>query len=244
MLKLLFALLLSISVCAPSLAQKESEERIPLLNEMAPSFIAESTMGSVHFPNDYFGKWKILFSHPADFTPVCTSEILELANMQEEFSDLKTALLVISTDRINSHISWVKSMELMNYKDRGPVKIKFPLVSDPTLEVSRKYGMIHPNSSSSKDVRAVFIVNPEEKIAAIFYYPSNVGRNLEEIKRVLIALQTSEKHNILTPANWIPGEEVLLPAPQSVDQAEKLKAENDPDLRSLAWYMWFKKLSR
>jgi peroxiredoxin (alkyl hydroperoxide reductase subunit C) len=224
------------------MAQSKNQGCMPLLNESSPSFVAESTQGTIHFPEDYYGKWKILFSHPADFTPVCTSEILELAYMQDEFFKLKTALVVISTDRISSHIEWVKSIESIDYKDRNPVKIAFPLVSDPNLEVSMRYGMIHSYSSSSKDVRAVFIINPEDKISAIFYYPNNVGRNIEEIKRVLIALQTAERNNVLTPANWNPGDEVLIHAPATIEESAELKAKNNPDLRSFTWYMWFKKL--
>lgn len=221
---------------------KSNESCIPLLGGEAPSFEANSTNGHINFPDDYFSKWKILFSHPADFTPVCTSEILELAAMQEEFDQLNTSLMVISTDGINSHIEWVRSIESLNYKDLKPSKIKFPLISDVGLEISKKYGMLDVNSNNTRDIRGVFIIDPDNKIQAMFFYPSTVGRNLQEIKRTLLALQTHAKHDVLTPANWKPGEEVLIPSPASIREAEKLKEKKDPDLREVNWYMWLKKL--
>jgi len=130
--------------------------------------------------------------------------------MQEDFEKLNTRLIVISTDAVSSHIEWVKSLETIKYKGREPQKIRFPLVSDKNLEISRKYGMIHSFSSTTKDVRGVFIVDPDEKIEAIFFYSMNVGRNMDEIKRTLIALQTAEKNNVLIPANWNVGQDVMI----------------------------------
>jgi|SaaInlStandDraft_4_1057021.scaffolds.fasta_scaffold21004_3 peroxiredoxin 2/4 len=149
--------------------------------------------------------------------------------------------MVVSTDRLNSHIEWVKSIESINYKERGLMKINFPIVSDSELEISKKYGMIHPGSSSTNTVRAVYIINPDDKIRAIFYYPKNIGRNLDEIKRTLIALQYSEKNEVLIPANWNPSDDVLISSPETMDEAEKLEKTNNPDLYSLTWYMWFMK---
>ena len=223
-------------------SQENKDIRIPLIGESAPSFEANSTIGNIKFPDDYFGKWKILFSHPADFTPVCTSEILELSALQTEFKDLNTAIIVISTDGINSHIEWVKSIENLEYNEKKTEKIQFPLVSDANLEISKKYGMLHPYSNSSKDVRGVFIIDPNNKIQAMFFYPTTVGRNLEEIKRTLIALQTHEKNSVMTPANWTPGEEVLIPSPKTIEESEKIKEKKDPNLREVAWYMWLKKI--
>lgn len=225
-----------------SMSQENKEVRIPLIGESAPSFKAESTMGPVYFPEDYFGKWKVLFSHPADFTPVCSTEILELAEIQEEFMKLNTQLVVMSTDSKNSHIEWVSSLEDIKYKGRETQEINFPLVSDQTLEISRSYGMIHPNSSSTNDIRGVFIIDPDNKIRAIFFYPMATGRNIDEIKRTLVALQLTDKKNLLTPANWQPGEDVLLPAPASKEAADKLSETKDPKLTSFAWYLWFTKL--
>jgi peroxiredoxin 2/4 len=223
-------------------SQETKDTRIPLIGEMAPEFTAESTMGKLHFPDDYYMKWKILFSHPADFTSVCSSEILELAAMQDEFNKLNTKIVVISTDGLNSHMEWVRSMETVNYKGRDPLKIKFPLVSDRNLEISKKYGMIHSYTSSTRDVRGVFIIDPSDKICAIFFYPFDVGRNMEEIKRALIALQLAEEKKVLIPANWMPGQDVMIPAPKTTSEAESLAKKNDPDLYSITWYMWFKKL--
>ncbi len=178
---------------------------MPMLGEQAPGFTAKSTMGNINFPSDYYGKWKILFSHPASFTPVCTTELLELAYLQEDFDKINTALVVISTDGLNSHIEWVKSIESINYFDRPKVNIEYPIIADEGYNVSRKYGMIHPLSSSTNDVRAVFFIDPENKIRSILIYPSNVGRNLDEIMRTMEALQIADKKDILTPANWNAG---------------------------------------
>lgn len=223
-------------------AQPEQETRIPLIGEKAPVFKAESTKGLINFPDDYFGKWKILFSHPADFTPVCSTELLELAAMQEEFSKLNTQLVVISVDGKNSHIEWVKSLEEIRYKGRETPEIDFPLVADPNLQISKSYGMIHPNSSSTRDVRGVFIIDPDNKIRAIFFYPMATGRNIDEIKRTLVAMQLSDKLNVFTPANWQPGQDVLLPAPATKQDADRRAEDRDPRLSSLDWYIWFMKL--
>jgi peroxiredoxin (alkyl hydroperoxide reductase subunit C) len=232
-----FTLFLSFTINA----QDNETIRIPLIGETAPEFTGQLTQGPIHFPDDYYGHWKILFSHPADFTPVCSTEILELAEIQDDFSKLDTKLVVMSTDGLNSHIEWVRSLQGIRLHDRESVAIKFPLVSDPDLEISKKYGMLHPNYSTTRDVRGVFIIDPEDKICATFFYPATTGRNMEEIKRVLIALQTSAKRNVLTPANWKPGDDVLINSPESIEEAEKLAAKEDPDLYSLEWYLWFKK---
>lgn len=227
--------------------QHENEKnQLPLLGDSAPEFTAESTRGKINFPSDYFNKWKILFSHPADFTPVCTSEIVALASMQEDFEKLNTQIVVLSTDGLNSHIEWCRSMESLKLDGYPAVKINFPLVSDVSLSISRKYGMIHKSSSTTKDIRAVFIITPENMIAAIFYYPFNIGRNLEEIKRTVIALQTSAKNDVLMPVNWQKGQDVLIHPPTSMEESNKLekKASSDPEgkIYKRAWYMWFKKL--
>ncbi len=231
-----------------SYAQKQDKgkNQFPLLGDKAPEFTGESTMGTINFPGDYNSKWKILFSHPADFTPVCSSEIIALASMQDDFEKLNTQIVVLSTDGLKSHVEWCTSLESLNLDGYPAHKINFPLVSDVSLSISRKYGMIHKSSSTARDIRAVFIITPDNKIAAIFYYPSNVGRNLDEIKRTIIALQTSQKNDILTPVNWQKGQDVLLHAPTSVQESKKLekKASSDPDgkIYKRAWYMWFMKM--
>jgi len=236
-----FFLLMSL-FCLSLYAQDEKNIRIPLIGEDAPSFVANSTLGEIKFPQDYFAKWKILLSHPADFTPVCSSEILELAKLQENFIKLNTAILVISTDGINSHMEWVNSLEGIEYKQGPKVRINFPLIADDHLEISKKYGMIHPTYSDKKDIRGVFIVDPDNKIRAIFFYPFTTGRNFDEIERTLIALQTADKESTLTPANWRPGDDVLIAPPLNRNEAEKMKQKNDPRFYSYTWYMWFKKM--
>ena len=171
-MKRILTLILISGICMNlSQAQDPKDSRIPLIGEPAPKFTAESTAGTINFPDDYYAKWKILFSHPADFTAVCSSEILELANLQEDFKNLNTQLVVVSTDAVSSHIEWVKSLESAKYKSREPVKIMFPLVSDKSMEISREYGMLHSYSSTTKDVRGVFIIDPNDKIRALFFYP-------------------------------------------------------------------------
>jgi peroxiredoxin (alkyl hydroperoxide reductase subunit C) len=242
MKQLLFTLTFLVLSVMLLQAQKSADTRIPLIGEQAPKFTAESTFGKITFPDDNNTKWTILFSHPADFTAVCSSEILELALLQDEFDKLNTRLMVISTDAVSSHIEWVKSLESIKYKEREPVKIKFPLISDKSLEISKKYGMIHSQSSTTKDIRGVFIIDSDDKIEAIFFYPMNIGRNMEEIKRTLIALQTASKNNVLIPANWTPGQDVMIPSPQTSADAEKMMKKNDPRLYYYSWYMWFMKL--
>ena len=243
-MKTIYALTLLIILSAGTVhAQDTLSTRIPLIGETAPSFTAESTNGQITFPDNNNSKWTILFSHPADFTPVCSSEILELATMQQDFDKLNTRIMVISTDAVSSHIEWIKSLETLKYKGREAISIKFPLISDKDLAISRKYGMIHSFSSSTRDVRGVFIISPEDKIEAFFFYPMNVGRNMEEIKRTLIALQTAEKHYVLIPANWNPGQEVMIPSPKTSAEADKLMSQSSKNLEFVSWYMWFRKLN-
>ena len=225
----------------PNFAQQADTPHIPMIGETAPAFKAISTKGNIDFPADYYGKWTILFSHPAAFTPVCTSELLVLSGMQEDFKTLNTDLLVISTDGLASQIEWVSSMENIQMPGVENHRIEFPVISDTDHSISNKYGMIHPYSSSTRDVRGVFIIDPEFRIRALFFYPSVTGRNLDEIMRVLQALQLSDKKNVLTPANWKPGDDVLMPPPQNVEEARKMELKNNPKMYSLVWYMWYLK---
>ena len=213
------------------------------LEGKAPAFKAKSTNGEINYPDDYFGKWTILFSHPAAFTPICSSEIIELALKKDEFKKLNTELLVISADGHASHIEWVKSLESISYKNNDKVKIDFPLIGDPDLAVSKKYGLENKFSKANRTIRKVIIVDPNNKIKAIFTYPDNVGRNVDEILRTLIALQKTDKEDVLLPADWVEGNDVLLPPPSSVKESEKLteKAKKDKSLYSYDWYFWFKK---
>lgn len=241
MKKLILPALFLIAVTGLSFAQDNRLPRL-LIGETVPTFTSETTRGTLKFPDDFGRKWKILFSHPADFTPVCSSEILELAAQQEEFEKLGVKLAVISTDPLDKHFSWKKSLESVAYPAKQPVKINFPLIDDETKAVAYAYGMLHSDSPSSRDVRGVFIINPSDKLEAVFFYPSNVGRNIEEIKRTVIALQTASEHAVLTPANWQPGAPVMVPHLNSIDEAVVNSENYDPGLYSLTWYMIFKQL--
>jgi peroxiredoxin 2/4 len=225
-------------------SQNKNSVKIPLIGDVAPSFTAETTTGVLNFPSDYGRKWKIIFSHPRDFTPVCSSEIITLAHMQEEFDKLDVKIVIVSTDTLSKHFMWVKALEEITYKEKSPVKIKFPLVDDNRLNVSKLYGMLHLPSSSTKDVRGVFIISPQNKIEAIYFYPMNIGRNMEEIKRTVIALQTagSGKDHYLTPANWQLGEDVLMPQFPYTDKQLEANPEIKNAYYNVGSFMWFKKM--
>ncbi len=223
-------------------AQTPSYPTGPLTSGKAPSFSATSTMGRINFPDDYFGKWKILFSHPSAFTPVCTSEIIALAQSQDEFKKLKTQLIVFSTDGLNSHLEWVKSIESIEQAGLPPVKIDFPLVSDTDFTISKRYGLLQDGKDAALNIRGVVFIDPDDNIRAFFYYPHSIGRNVDEIFRTLIALQTQDRYDVLTPANWQPGDEVLIASPGSISESEKLERRNNRNLRKVTWYMWYRRL--
>ncbi|MEM4662467.1 MAG: peroxiredoxin [Candidatus Diapherotrites archaeon] len=215
---------------------------MPLIGDDAPAFRAKTTMGVINFPDDYKGKWVILFSHPADFTPVCTTEFMTFASMHEEFKKLNTELIGLSIDSIYAHIAWLRTIkEKIEYKGMKNVEVKFPVIEDIKMEVAKKYGMIQPNASSTQAVRAVFIIDDKAKVRAILYYPLSVGRNMQEIKRLLIALQKADKEGIATPANWQPGEDVIIPAPGSCGAAKERVEKKQSDIYCLDWFLCFKK---
>ena len=220
-------------------------QNIPLIGDTAPAFSAETTTGTLSFPSDYGDKWKIIFSHPRDFTPVCSSEVLTLSHMQDEFDELDTKLILISTDDLQKHFLWKKALEETSFKNNHPTKIKFPLVDDSQMVVSKSYGMLHNSSSSTKDVRGVFIINPENKISAIYFYPMNIGRNMEEVKRTVIALQMASgkgKDRYLMPANWQAGDDVLVPQFPYTEKEVQEKPELKLAYYNVGSFMWFKKL--
>jgi peroxiredoxin (alkyl hydroperoxide reductase subunit C) len=246
MKKLLLFVVITFSVTQLwSQAEKPKEDRnfrIPLIGEPAPSFTAESTNGTINFPSDFGRKWKILFSHPQDFTPVCTTEILELAYLQDDFDKLGVKVVVVSTDPIDTHVLWKKSMETLNLNNRGTVKIKFPIVDDEKIAISKQYGMIHAASNTTKAVRGVFIIDPENIIQAIYFYPGKVGRNTDELMRMITALQTISADNVMTPVNWKAGNDLLVPIPPKVDANNPAVAP--AGYYNPAWYLWYKKVTQ
>lgn len=237
---LFVALVFSLSQVWAQEKEQERNYRIPLIGEEAPSFTAESTTGVINFPADYGRNWKILFSHPQDFTPVCSTEILELANLQNEFDKLNVKLVVLSSDPLSTHVQWKKALEEIQFKGRTPVKIKFPLVDDENLTVSKMYGMIHSKSNTTKDVRGVFIIDPNDIVQAIYFYPENVGRSTEELIRTVTALKTSSKEKVLTPADWKAGNDVLYPY---LPKGDNKKSGNLDDYYNVTWFMTYKKLA-
>jgi peroxiredoxin (alkyl hydroperoxide reductase subunit C) len=215
---------------------------MPLIGETAPEFGANTTNGYVHFPHDYRGKWVIFFSHPGDFTPVCTTEFMTFQSMYNEFKALNTELIGLSVDSNPSHIAWIQAIyHDVVFSGWKNMEIKFPIVADTAGAIAREYGMIHNPSGNTDTVRAVFIIDPRGTIRAIMYYPKAVGRNITEIKRVLIALQTSDAFRIATPAEWIPGDDVIVPAPSTVADARTRGKGKNVNVRD--WFLTFKHLS-
>jgi peroxiredoxin (alkyl hydroperoxide reductase subunit C) len=215
---------------------------MPLIGDSAPAFKAKTTMGDINFPDDYKGKWVILFSHPADFTPVCTTEFMTFATMHEDLKKLNCELIGLSIDSIYAHIAWLRTIkEKIEYKGMKNVEVKFPLIEDIKMDVAKKYGMLQPNASTTQAVRAVFLIDPNAKIRAMMYYPSSNGRNMGEIKRLLLALQKSDKEGIATPANWQPGDDVILPPPGSCGVAKERVEKKEEGKYCLDWFMCLKK---
>jgi peroxiredoxin 2/4 len=215
--------------------------KIPLIGSKAPSFTAETTNGSITFPGDYGKKWKILFSHPQDFTPVCSSELSELAFMQNEFKALNTQIAIISTDNVTEHKRWKAWLEGLDYKGRGPQKIEFPIIDDHTYYASKQYGMLHEPVSTNKDVRGVYIIDPNNIVRSINFYPMQIGRNMQEIERILVALQTADRDLVATPANWKNGEDVLVPHFPYTEGELAANPELKDNFYNVGGYLWFKK---
>jgi peroxiredoxin (alkyl hydroperoxide reductase subunit C) len=199
------------------------------LNGPVPDFEANTTHGQIRLSKWNKGKWVILFSHPADFTPVCTTEFMAFAKLEDELKKRNVALLGNSIDSIYSHIGWVRSI-----KDNWGVDINFPIIADLDMKVAKLYGMLHEASAATATVRAVFFIDPDRKLRAMIYYPLNVGRNFDEVLRVVDALQTVDKHGVACPANWRPGDKVIVPPPVTVGQAEE--RVGDKSLEVTDWY--------
>lgn len=215
---------------------------MPLIGDRAPAFRSMTTMGKCNFPEDYKGKWVVFFSHPADFTPVCTTEFIALARRAEEFHAINTELLGLSTDSLHSHLAWAESIEHIDLDGKGKVEIPFPIVADISMKVAKQYGMLQ-TVASTQTVRAVFIIDPDSIIRAILFYPMSTGRNIDEIKRILLSLQKHDAENISTPADWNPGSDVVLPAPLTLEIAKGRLADSDQALKKYSWYLTMKKES-
>ena len=217
---------------------------MPLIGEPAPAFTAVTTQGVINFPEDYKDKWVILFSHPADFTPVCTSEFMTFATMEEQFNNANCKLVGLSVDGLYSHIAWLRTIkEKIEYKGMKDVEVTFPLIEDITMDVAKKYGMMMPGESNTKAVRAVFVIDPKGIIRTIIYYPLSLGRNFDELYRVVIALQAADEFNIATPADWQPGDEVIVPTAGSCGVAKE-RMESKDEMHCYDWFFCTKKIDK
>ncbi len=218
---------------------------MPRIGDPAPAFKAVTTQGPINFPEDYKGSWVILFSHPADFTPVCTSEFMTFATLEDKFAQANCKLVGLSVDGLYSHIAWLRTIkEKIEYKGMKDVEVKFPLVEDITMEVARKYGMIQPGESSTKAVRAVFFIDPKGIIRAIIYYPLSLGRNFDELYRALIAMQTADAFGVATPADWQPGDDVIVPPAGSCGVAKDRMEGKEKDVTCHDWFFCTKPISK
>lgn len=220
--------------------EMKTNQGLPLIGDKAPSFHAVTTQGEINFPEDYAGKWVILFSHPADFTPVCTTEFMTFASMADEFKALNTELVGLSIDSLYAHIAWLRKIQELEWNGMKNVEVKFPLIEDIKMDVSRKYGMVQ-SQSSTQAVRAVFIIDTEGIVRTILFYPASTGRNFDEIKRVVLALQKADRDHIATPANWMPGDDVIIPTAGSCGTAKERMESTDEDQYCLDWFLCFKR---
>jgi peroxiredoxin (alkyl hydroperoxide reductase subunit C) len=215
------------------------ESRIPRIMEPAPDFESKSTHGVIRL-SDYTskGKWVLLFSHPADFTPVCSTEFIEFARRTPEFEKINVQLIGVSIDSIFSHIAWVRDLEQM-----GGVQVKFPVIADLDQKVSQAYGLVHEAVNDTSTVRAVFVIDPKGNVRALLYYPMQLGRNIDELLRIFQALQTGDANGVSTPVDWVPGDPVIVPAPATVEDAAKRTNGGGAGLDVKSWYLSKKDLA-
>ena len=211
----------------------ENVATFPRLNEAAPDFNAKTTHGDRSLA-DYKGKWLILFSHPADFTPVCTTEFIGFQQHAETFRSMNCELIGLSIDSLYSHLAWTQ-----NIKEKFGVEISFPIIEDIKMDVAKAYGMVHPGAADTQAVRATFFIDPNGILRAMVYYPMSNGRSIDEFVRLLQALQTSDAHGVATPENWCPGKDVIVSPPKTAEAAEKRAAEG---YNTVDWYFSTKSL--
>ncbi|MHC4841065.1 MAG: peroxiredoxin [Planctomycetota bacterium] len=203
---------------------------IPRIGDEAPNFNAVTTEGSIDFHEWKKDKWTILFSHPADFTPVCSTELSEFARRSEEFTSRNTSLIGLSIDSVHSHLAWRE-----NLREKLDVTINYPLIADLDTKVAQLYGLLHPNESQTATVRAVFVIDPKNIVRALIYYPLNVGRNVDEVVRLLDGLQLTDEKGVAAPVNWTPGDKVIVPPPKTTADVEERK--NNPDYEKIDFYL-------
>ena len=221
----------------------ETSFSMPLIGENAPSFVANTTNGIIKFPEQFRGHWVVLFSHPMDFTPVCTSEFISFQSMLKDFQELDTELVGLSVGGIYSHLAWFRSIhDEINFNGWKNVNITFPVIEDMDMRISKLYGMIHPKVSNTKTVRAVFIIDTNGIIRTILYYPQTTGRNMIEIKRIIIALQTADAFKVATPADWFPGMKVIEPAPTTTESMHSRINDKNKDLDVQSWFFTLRAL--
>ena len=224
--------------------EEQNVVSMPRIGDKAPVFEAVTTQGKINFPADYAGEWVILFSHPADFTPVCTSEFMTFAHLEDKFKKANCNLVGLSTDGLYSHIAWLRTIkDKIEFKGMKNIEVKFPLIEDISMNVAKKYGMIQPGESETQAVRAVFFIDPKGMIRAMIYYPLSLGRNFDEIYRALVAMQTSDKFSVATPADWNPGDDVIISPAGSCGVAEE-RMTNDDELDCEDWFFCTKKLDK
>jgi peroxiredoxin (alkyl hydroperoxide reductase subunit C) len=219
---------------------ENSYSSMPLIGDPAPAFRSMTTIGKVNFPEDYKGKWVVFFSHPADFTPVCTTEFIALARRADEFREINAELLGLSIDSLHSHLAWAESIEHIDLDGKGKVKIPFPIVADISMSVAKAYGMLQ-TVAKTQTVRAVFIIDPDSIIRAILFYPMSTGRNIDEIKRIILSLQKHDADNVSTPADWNPGDPVVMGAPLTLEDAKKRMEDADENTIPYSWYLTMRK---
>jgi peroxiredoxin (alkyl hydroperoxide reductase subunit C) len=217
---------------------------MPRIGDPAPSFTASTTQGDIAFPQDFAGSWVIFFSHPADFTPVCTTEFITFASMQDDFAALNTKLVGLSVDGLFSHIAWLRTIkDKIVFRDLKDVEVTFPLIDDVTMSIAQTYGMIMPGEDSTKAVRAVFVVDPAGIIRTIIYYPLSLGRNMAELRRVVVALQTADALSVATPADWVPGEPVIVPPAGSCGAAKDRMEGPGAGVTCVDWFFCTKEVT-
>lgn len=224
--------------------QKEKTASLPRIGDPAPEFTAVTTQGEINFPSDYSGEWVILFSHPADFTPVCTTEFITFASLEEKFNEAGCKLVGLSIDGLYSHIAWLRTIkEKINYRGMKDVEVNFPLIEDITMEVAKKYGMIQPGEDTTKAVRAVFFVDPKGTVRAMIYYPLSLGRNFDELYRALIAMKAADAFDVATPADWEPGDDLIVGPAGSCGSA-KDRMDGKEDMECQDWFFCSKKMDK